>query len=888
MVWLWLTFAAAIEIRVEVRDPTGAPMEAAGRIESLAGGIDRVFRIDTRGTYLVASLPEGRYRIEISRPGFAPQSKVIEVRSPRIDARFTLALAPAPPSAVTVAGTTPLSRLDLPLEEIPAPVQAASDIDISNSGALDVADFLNRRVNGVHVNEVQGNPMQPDVNYRGYTASPLLGTPQGVSIYFDGVRWNQPFGDVVSWDLIPRGAISEVALIAGSNPLFGLNTLGGALAMRVRDGRGHPGTSLETGGGSFARKIAGIEHGGSHANGFHWFLTGHLFFEDGWREDSPSNVRQFFGRLGRQGERTSIGGSFAFANNALIGNGLQEMTFLRRDYASVYTKPDITANRSPFVNVTGRHAATSRITLAGNAWFRDLRTRTLNGDINEDSLDQALYQPNATERAALAAAGYSGFPTAGESAANTPFPFWRCIAQSLLRDEPSEKCNGLLNRSATSQRHWGLAGQLSHAASPRRGHNQFTLGGSYDRARLDFAQSTQLGYLNPDRSVTGVPSFADGVTGGEADGEPFDLRVDLGGRVATGSVYATNTLAAGAWSLTVSGRYNRTTTDNRDRIRPASGTGSLTGRHVFGRFNPAAGATFRAAEGVSAYAGYSEGSRAPSSVELGCADPEQPCKLPNAMAADPPLAQVIARTVEAGLRGGDGGGRLRWSAGWFHASNRDDILFAASRRTGFGYFRNFGRTQRRGFEADLASRMSRVVLGAGYTFLDATFRSAEEVGGEANSESHDEIIEISPGDRMPLLPRHVFKAYADVPATSKLLVNLGLVAASGAIARGNENNAHAPDGLLFLGPGEFGGYAVLNLGARYQVHPRAQLFAQVNNLLDRRYHTAAQLGPMGFTDEGTFIARPFPAVDGEFPVRHSTFFAPGAPRGAWVGLRVQF
>ena len=115
---------------------------------------------------------------------------------------------------------------------MPAPVQTATQLEIARSGALDLADFMNRQFNGVHLNEMQGNPFQPDLNYRGYTASPLLGTPQGVSVYMDGVRQNQPFGDVVSWDLIPRNAISEVTLMPGSNPVFGLNTLGGALSIQ--------------------------------------------------------------------------------------------------------------------------------------------------------------------------------------------------------------------------------------------------------------------------------------------------------------------------------------------------------------------------------------------------------------------------------------------------------------------------------------------------------------------------------------------------------------------------------------------------------------------------------------------------------------------------------
>ena len=141
---------------------------------------------------------------------------------------------------VDVIDTAPLAGIDLPLDEIPSPVQTATDRDIEQSGALDLSDFLNRRLNGVHVNEMQNNPFQPDVNYRGYTASPLLGTPQGLSVYMDGVRLNQPFGDVVSWDLIPRMAIASTTLMPGSNPLFGLNTLGGALSIQTKDGRNNP------------------------------------------------------------------------------------------------------------------------------------------------------------------------------------------------------------------------------------------------------------------------------------------------------------------------------------------------------------------------------------------------------------------------------------------------------------------------------------------------------------------------------------------------------------------------------------------------------------------------------------------------------------------------
>lgn len=872
-------------------------MNASGLLEQAEQGARYRFRTDSQGVHVQSKLPFGRYRLQVSREGFATYTSTVAIESAQ-PVTLSVALAIGVGSfAVDVVSATPLAGVDRNLDEIPAPVQTANATDIETSGALNLSDFLNRRLDGVFLNEIQGNPFQPDLNYRGYTASPLLGTPQGVSIYMDGVRLNQPFGDVVSWDLIPRVAISEVAMIPGSNPLFGLNTLGGALSLRTKDGITHPGTSVQLSGGSFGRKMAELEHGGSGPRGLNWFLASSLFFEDGWRQSSPSSVRQFFGRLGWQGQRTSLGLSLSYVNNGLIGNGIQEQRFLDRDYSSVYTKPDLTANRAPFIALNARHNLTSRLTFAANAYFRYVRTRTLNGDINEESLDQSLYQPGAAERTALTAAGFSGFPLSGESAANTPFPKWRCIANVLLRDEPAEKCNGLLNRSFTHQRNYGLSGQISWFGSGSALRHQFTAGGAYDGNRVGFEQSSELGYLNPDRSVTGLAAFGDGVTGGEEDGEPFDVRVNLSGRIHSGSFYLTDTLS---WNsrlhVTVSGRFNHTTIDNRDLIRPVAGTGSLTGRHSFNRFNPAIGATYRANGFLNLYAGYTEGNRAPTSIELGCADPNAPCRLPNAMAGDPPLNQVVTRTVEAGIRSASES-NLRWNIGWFRADNRNDILFVASEQTGFGYFKNFGKTLRQGLEMNFSARVRRLNFGAGYTLLDATFRSPEEVNGTGNStneEAQDGVpgmesaIEILPGNRIPLIPRHMLKTFADLQISSKLLFNLGVIGISSSYARGNENNLHQPDGRYYLGNGTSPGYAVANLGARYQVHSHVQLFVQVNNLFDRRYYTASQLGPTGFTATGAFIARPFPAIGGEYPVQQAAFLAPGAPRGAWGGIRFRF
>lgn len=898
-----LTFTAALycqaptgEIRLDVKDPSGADMQASGQLENLANGGVRNFQTDAVGAYTFSSLPYGRYRLEINREGFATQSLLIDVESGTPISRTVVMALGTAPTTLDVVGTTPLAGGDLSPEQIPAPVQLATQEDLQKSGSLDLSDFLNRRLGDVNVNENQGNPFQPDVNYRGYTASPLLGTPEGISVYMDGVRLNQPFGDVVSWDLIPKIAISEVTLIPGSNPMFGLNTLGGAISLETRDGHSNPGAMIQVSGGSYGRRAVEGEYGGASKNGLNWYVAGNLFHEDGWRVKSPSDVRQAFGKLGWQRAKTVISLSFAYGDNSLTGTGLQEQRFLAQNYAGGYTYGDVTTNRSPFVNLSVRHAATSRLTFSGNGYFRYIRADAINPNLNPNSLDQSVYQPTPADQTALTAAGYIGFPAAGANATNTPFPFWPCLAQVIQLAEPINACDAILIRSFTKQNNYGLSGQLTWTTGSGKRRNQLTAGSGWDRSSLQFQQSTQFGYINPDRTITSVNSYQDGST--TDNGAPVDTRVNLHGLPQTWSIYAIDTFSIGnAWNFMVSGRYNRTAIDNRDRISPAAGPGSLTGQYIFDRFNPSAGVTYSPTASVNLYFSYAEASRAPTSIELGCADPNNPCNLPNALTSDPPLQQVITKTLEAGIRSGAGESRLTWSAGWFRASNHNDLSFVADNQTGNGYFKNFGRTLREGVEVHLSGRIRRFTLGGDYTFLNATYQSPETLNGSSNSASDAAlsgspgfagVIQIQPGDRIPLVPQHMLKAFADVQVTGKISADLDFLAVSSSYARGNENNQSVPDGVYYLGPGISPGYGVLNLEARYQVRKQLQIFAQVNNILDHHYYTAAQLGATGFSNQGTFLARPLPPVNGNYPLVSATFYAPGAPIGAWGGIRVTF
>ena len=877
------------QLRIDVKDPSGSALQAGGTLTG-PGGTDQTFQTDSDGVYAFSALPPGRYRIQIARQGFATQSLSIDVASGAVASRaITLELA-AQATRVDVVSATPLPGTDLPVDQIPAPVQTATAYDIQQSGALDLSDLLKQRMAGVHVNDNQGNPYQPDLNYRGYTASPLLGTPEGISVYMDGVRQNQPFGDIVAWDLIPTFAIAEMALIPGSNPLFGLNTLGGAISIQTKDGRSAPGTTISINGGSFGRRAGQFEHGGSNSKGLSWYVAGNLFREDGWRAFSPSEVRQAFSKVGYQHGRTSVNFSFGYADNWLTGNGLQDTRFLALNYSSVYSIPDITWNHSPSFNLSLRHDATSRLTFTGNAYFRYIRADTTNGDINSESFDESLYNLSKADIAALTAAGYTGFPTTG-TPATEPFPIWRCIAQGLEKAEPIEKCTGIITNTFNKQNNWGLSGQMSWLVA----QNRVTAGAAWDRSSTIFQQEGQFGYLNPDRvTITPINAFTDGST--TQDGTPVDNRVDLHGATNTFSIYAADTISLGkSVALTVSGRYNRIAIDNVDRLPPVTdgSRGSLNGNYVFERFNPSIGFTWAANRFATVYFNYGEGSRAPTSIELGCADPTQPCNLPNALVSDPPLKQVVTRTFEAGVRG-TFEHNLRWSAGWFHGENYNDILFVASQQTGFGYFLNFGKTLRQGAEVSVSGRIKHFTLGGNYTFLDATYQSPQTVGGGSNSLSDggpgiDGNINIVPGDQIPQMPRNILKAYAEYQATSKISIDLDFDATGRSFARGNENNLDQPDGVYYLGPGFSPGYGVMNAGAQYQVQKHLELFVQIDNLLNHRYYTAAQLGPSPFDNSYNFAARPFPAdASGDFPIRTSTFVAPGAPIGAWGGLRFRF
>ena len=755
---------------------------------------------------------------------------------------------------IVVIGNAPLPGLGLPMNQVPANVQTANSEDMLRQQTLDLADYLNNNFSGVNVTESAENPFQLDINYHGFTASPLLGTPEGLSVYVDGVRVNESFGDTVNWDLIPESAISTVTLMSGSNPVFGLNTLGGALSVQTKSGHDNPGTQLEAYGGSFGRRAFQAETGGEIRE-FDYYFTGNYFDETGWRDLSPTKVYQGFGKVGWQNEKTDIDLSYTYADTSLYGNGATPISILDFRRQASYT-PDFTHNLLNFVNLTATQFLTDNLLLSGNVFDRHLATGSSNGNINDSYLEDSYAGPPIDCSAPPASRAAIAFCAPGQNA----------VSQ-------------LLQRTA------GFGVQLTDSQDVFGMKNQAIIGADYGDSKDTFAQAFQYGALAPDHTLIYEVSPLNNET-----------IISLSGSNKIFGSYLTDTLSPNKLlHLNASLRYNRNTetlngysidTDVGDVGSGFDESSPLAGDHTFSRVNPAVGFTLTPTDALTFYADYNEASRAPTVIELGCSNPATPCGLPNDFASDPDLKQVVARTVEVGLRGNRPDQRLDWSADVFHTINNNDIQFVAT-STNQGYFDNVGNTRRQGLDLALGGRTGGLKWHLKYSYVDATFQSNFEVNAASNSTADaDGNIQVRPGDRVPLIPQHTGRLVLDYEVNEKLDVGGNVVLASGSYLHGNENNANQAGGTnatgaFISGSGWISGYAVLNLQGTYHVSKYAEIFARVVNVLDKEYSTGGFLTTNSFNPNGTFRFNPNDWTN-------ENAVSPAQPRAIWAGVRIHF
>lgn len=741
----------------------------------------------------------------------------------------------APVSEIVVVGRAPLGGSEAGLDAAPRAATVLESDDISPALGSALLGALERQAPGVTLSNAQGQSYQPSLFYRGFEASPLQGVSQGLAVYVDGVRLNQPFGETVNWDLIPEAAIQGVAL-QGADPVFGLNALGGSLALRLKTGFDDPGGEAEVATGSY-RRVRGQVAYGAAGDRLGVFVAASGLDDRGWRRFSPTTLRQGYADLGWRDGPLKIDLGLIGADNDLTGNGPAPVELLAADRRAVFTHPDRTENRYAQARLSGSYEVSPTWALQAQIYAARLRQRTVNGDAteaepcesDEDILCLEEDGPILTDDAGEAIEAFAG-----------------------------EGPYAVLNGAATRTNRWGAAVQAVAGAPLFGRENAFAVGASLDASRTIFAATTRLGVLTEDRGFGGPGILIDQDDGPIA---PVGLSV----RTTYVGLYLTDTLhVTPALALTASGRFDHAELKLRDRIGA-----SLNGDHSFDRFNPAFGATYALTSTLSAYAGFAQASRTPTPAELSCASPEAPCSLTNFFLADPPLKIVTSRTWEAGLRGRrqSGGRALSWSAGLFRSDNDNDISRVASEVRGRGFFENIGRTRRQGAEAQVEGAAGAWRGYAAYAFTDATFRTPLTLTSPDNP-SADEfgLIHVQPGDRIPSVARHLLKAGVAYEL-SRWRVALDAVAASGRPLAGDEANREP----------RTAGYVVANLSGTLRLTSRVEAFMAIENLADRRYET---FGIFTETDAVALTEAP-----GASNPRSLT---PAPPRTFEVGLRARF
>ena len=753
--------------------------------------------------------------------------------------------------SIEVIGITPAHGTGLPADMIPFSIQTATAEDIERSQSLDLSQFLNRNLGSVTINEAQNNPLQPDIQYRGFTSSALLGLPQGLAVYQNGVRVNEAFGDIVNWDLIPKSSIASINLIGGANPVFGLNTLGGAISITTKNGFTHEGHSLEVYGGSYERIVSTIESGGNNG-AWGYFFTASYFDEEGWRDASESDALNLFGAISWQGSNSTLELTINHGDTELIGNGPIPVELEAIDRSAIFTSPDITENDMYLLNLEGTHWLSDETQLAGNVFYRSNDTSSFNGDGTEFEQcdDGFLHEWNEDDDDADG----NGDCNAGEGRVvidqnGNPIP--NTVAGADL-----DAINNISNRDQES---FGGNIQTSFLNDLFDHQNSLIVGVTYHQALAGFGAVVETASLNADRSTSGTGLFA------VADGTQIKTHT------RTWSIYMTDAFSiTEKLTLTLSGRYNNTSVKIGDRstLNPLvdpDDPDALNGEHDYARFNPAVGLNWSFHPNIVAYGSYSESARAPTTVELSCADPDAPCNLPNAFLADPPLDQVVTKSFEGGFRGTLNSG-VKWNVGAFHSINNDDIIFISTGgiTSNEGFFDNIGNTKRIGIELGFSGSWGKLDWFTNYSYLEATFDDSFTSSSPNNplADANGDIA-VEEGDRIPGLPEHNLKIGGDYHVTTKLTIGSDLVYNSDQYFRGDEAN------LLDT----IDGYIVVNARASYQFNKNISVFANVNNLLDSDYETFGLLG-----DPGEILAG----------FSNPRFVGVGAPISGFVGMKIDF
>ena len=736
---------------------------------------------------------------------------------------------------VEVIGASPLIGSGIDRNTVPAETHVLDSNDLTREGTPDLVNSLNRQVSGVNLDSASGNPYQPTFFYHGYAASPLQGTPQGLAVYVNGVRFNQPFGDTVDWDLIPDIAIDRINL-EGSNPVFGLNALGGSVNVQLKNGFNWQGFEADVSGGSFGQ-IQGEFQYGKQAGNASTYVAGSVLHQGGWRDLQSTDLQNIFGDVGWRSDRAELHLNITAAHSVLNGPGSSPVQLLAVDPSAQFTAPNQVNNQYASLSLNGTVDITDTTSVQALVYYRYFLQRVTNGNAPNDA-------PCTDGSGLLCFDG--GFSTTLGGA----------FIPNFLNGGPYSE----LDDQTTNTNAYGASAQVTNDDDVFGLKNNFVAGLSFDGAQTMFSAVSYIGGLTAlDRVFVGPGVVID------EPGTNSPVRVAISN--ATYGLYFADTLnLTPRLALTVSGRFNAALIDLNDQ-----NGGDLTGNHTYNHFNPAAGITYQFAPWLTAYAGYAVANRAPTPAELSCAGPNNSCSLANFFVGDPNLQQVVSHTLEAGLRGNVApfeGARLSYNLALFRSNLDDDIAFINSVTQGRAYFANIGQTRRQGVDVGAQLKTDRWLAYVAYTYVSATFQSGfVEASGNNPAADANGNLTIRPGNRLPGIPANQLKFGANYKVTDKWTVGASAILASSAFLFGDEANLTPP----------LPGYFTMNLTTTYQLTKNVQLFAWAENITNARYYTFGTFSPTS----SVFLAQAPGATN-------PRSFSPAAPIGGFGGVRVTF
>ncbi|MBV9908863.1 MAG: TonB-dependent receptor [Hyphomicrobiales bacterium] len=775
----------------------------------------------------------------------------IEVAGPFAAAAVVLALTTISPRADTiviptfdVVATTPLNGGQINVSQSPFAVWQSSAQDAQTFNDTTLTDTLARSAPGVTQGNVSGNDFQPDLSYRGFDATAVTGTPQGLAVYQNGTRINEAFGDVVNWDLIPQIAIDKTTIIA-ANPIFGLNALGGAVTVTMKNGFTWQGFEADLEGGSFYRAQEQFQYGKQVGN-YSVYIAASQINDGSWRVAGASQLTNFYGDVGYKANGFESHLQLTAGNTQFGAAAFTPVQLLQTaGWGSVYTIPQTTFNQMVMLQWNGTYAYSPTVSFQGGAYFRQFNQQHVDGN----GTDVTPCDPSIGPFSCL-----NGSPVHDTHGNIIPD-----ISQGGTLDLAEDDDNQTQSRTV------GVSAQVVDTDKIFGRDNNLTVGTSLDYGWTHYTGNSQLGtiqFTGNAYPVTPSPFLID-----EPDSflNPIDVRA--------------NNTYLGVYGLDTFNATDRLTLTGGARFNVASinleGTNDalLSGNSVYFHINPTVGFTYKITPDINFYGGYAMTNRTPTPLELGCASPTDPCIIDNFLSSDPPLKQVVGNTFELGFRGtnafsqfglGPQWGKLSWSAGLFRTTLTNDILPVVSTFNGFGFYQNVGTTLRQGAEVAAQWTGDRWSAYANYTYIDAIYLTTFEEPSPNNPLADaNGNIPITNGTQIAGIPKNTVKIGVDYAVTPNWHIGADMVAASGQVIFGNENNA-VP---------QVPGYAVFGLHTSYQWNKQVQIYGYAQNIFDQRYYTAG-----GLVQPGEFMTGP--------SITNPQSFGPAKPIAIYGGIRV--